>query len=49
MRVAGGSQLKEMELGVREVNWRLVGECTAGLAVVAVRVKGALRASPLMV
>lgn len=33
MRVVGGRQENEMEVGVIEVNWRSVGALTAGAAV----------------
>lgn len=69
----GGSQVKEIEVGVREVKWRFVGGLITGLAekilnilikiimlylcyvicykvpVVAVRLKGSLRALPFRV
>lgn len=32
MGVAGGCQVKDTEEGVTDVNWRLVGACTTGLA-----------------
>lgn len=32
MCVAGGCHLKEMEVGVKDVNWRLVGAWTTGSA-----------------
>jgi len=32
MCVAGGCQVKEMEVGVKDVNWRLVGAWTTALA-----------------
>lgn len=32
MRVAGGCQVKETELGLKDVTWRLEGAWTAGLA-----------------
>lgn len=33
MGVAGGCQVKEMEVGVRNVNWMLVGAWTTGSAI----------------